>query len=308
MIMSLVSVIVPVYNVALYIERCVRSLMEQTLDDVEFIFVNDATPDNSMEILRRILVEYPYRECRIIENDKNKGLAESRFVGFAIAKGKYIYHCDSDDWLELDLLEKMYVAAEDNYADMVFCAVFKESSNGAIVMDFPYLEENVDNGLLSLRLYDQYAAIWNKLVRRSLYEEHAITNYCGINMMEDTALTYRLRYFSKKTVVINEPLYHYNRMNASSMCATINDKSTANMLELAEKIDAFFKERGEAERFRTVTNYYKFVAKQPILRQNRDIRRWKSVFPESHKDIFKYPQITLLGKIKWWLCAHCSSI
>lgn len=306
--MPLVSVIVPVYNVALYIERCVRSLMEQTIEDIEFIFVNDATPDNSVEILQRILVEYPNRKCRIIENNKNKGLAESRFVGFDAAEGKYIYHCDSDDWLELDMLKIMSDEAERENADIVMCAITKESAAGSIVMDFPYLEENVDNGLLSLRLFDQYAAIWNKLVRRSLYEEYAITNYYGINMMEDTALTYRLRYYSKKTLIVNESLYHYNRMNTSSMCATINDKSIADMLELAEKIDAFFKERGEAERFRTVINYYKFAAKQPILRQNRDLRRWKSVFPESHKDIFKYPQITLLGKIKWWLCAHCLSI
>lgn len=97
-----VSVIIPVYNVEKYIEHCARSLMEQTLMDIEYIFVDDCTPDHSMEILQRVLTDYPERleSIRIIHHTQNSGLATVRNTGLQIAQGEYIIHCDSDDWVE----------------------------------------------------------------------------------------------------------------------------------------------------------------------------------------------------------------
>ena len=103
------SIIVPMYNTEKYIERCARSLFEQTLTGIEFIFVNDCSPDRSLLILKRIIDEYVDRSLviRIIEHEKNMGLAVARTTGLNQAKGEYIIHCDSDDWIETDMYEVM---------------------------------------------------------------------------------------------------------------------------------------------------------------------------------------------------------
>ena len=97
-----VSVIVPIYGVEPYIERCVRSLMEQTYTNCEYIFVDDCTPDASVEILKRVLEDYPNRKqkVKIIQNEKNQGLPQTRKHGFQYATGDFVANVDSDDFVE----------------------------------------------------------------------------------------------------------------------------------------------------------------------------------------------------------------
>ena len=104
-IMPKVSVIVPVYGVERYMERCARSLFEQTLDDIEFIFVDDCSPDRSLDILNEVLEEYVDRQLQtqIVRLDQNGGLPNARKVGLRLATGNYIIHCDSDVWVERDM-------------------------------------------------------------------------------------------------------------------------------------------------------------------------------------------------------------
>ena len=108
--MPKVSVIIPVYNVEKYIEKCARSLFEQTLDDIEYIFIDDCSPDNSMLVLSKVLKSYPKREAqvRIIRNPENKGVAYSRTIGMKAATGEYMIHCDPDDWVDKELYQNMY--------------------------------------------------------------------------------------------------------------------------------------------------------------------------------------------------------
>ena len=117
-----VSVIVPIYNVEKFIARCVKSLMEQSLDRVEYIFIDDATPDNSIVILKEVLSYYPQRSlhCQIIKHEKNNGLPAARNTGLSLAKGQYIFHCDSDDFVEHDMLKFMYEKAVETQADIVW--------------------------------------------------------------------------------------------------------------------------------------------------------------------------------------------
>lgn len=121
--LPLVSVIVPVYRAEKFIQQCARSLFEQTLEEMEFIFVNDCTPDSSMVILREIIKEYPNRarQVRIVEHDQNKGSATARNTGLDNARGSYIIYCDSDDWVEREMYEKMIKKAFDDKADIVGC-------------------------------------------------------------------------------------------------------------------------------------------------------------------------------------------
>ena len=99
-----VSIIIPVYNVAPYIERCARSLFEQTLDDIEYIFVDDCTPDLSVDIIKRTLDRYPNRkeQVRIIKQQENKGCPAARNLAVQLANGEFIFHVDADDYIEPD--------------------------------------------------------------------------------------------------------------------------------------------------------------------------------------------------------------
>ena len=96
-----VSVIVPIYKVERFIARCVTSLMKQTLQDVEYIFVDDATPDQSLSILQEVLVAYPERKkyVKILHHKDNQGLPAARNTGLEVSEGEYIFHCDSDDYV-----------------------------------------------------------------------------------------------------------------------------------------------------------------------------------------------------------------
>ena len=106
---SRVSIITPIFKVRNFIERCVCSLFEQTLQDVEYIFVDDASPDDSIEILKSCIERYPERKAQvtILTHEQNKGLPAARNTGLAVATGEYVFHCDSDDFVETDMLEEM---------------------------------------------------------------------------------------------------------------------------------------------------------------------------------------------------------
>ena len=97
--MPKVSVIVPIYNVSLYVEKCARSLMEQTLEDIEYIFVDDCTPDNSLQILEETIKDYPHRQrqIKIVRHEVNRGLTSARNSGLSCVTGDYVAHCDSVD-------------------------------------------------------------------------------------------------------------------------------------------------------------------------------------------------------------------
>ena len=110
-----VSIVIPVYNAALYLEQCVRSLMMQTHQNIEYLFVDDASSDRSIYLLRSLIDQYPSRkdQCKIFESDVNKGVAFSRRLGMKNATGDYIIQVDSDDYVAPDFIEKMLEKALD---------------------------------------------------------------------------------------------------------------------------------------------------------------------------------------------------
>lgn len=109
-----ISVVVPIYNVAQYIERCAHSLFAQTYKDIEYIFVDDCSPDNSIELLKKVLLFYPQRKkyVHIYAHEKNQGLVAARQTGISHVKGKYIICFDSDDWVNTDIVQLLYDEAK----------------------------------------------------------------------------------------------------------------------------------------------------------------------------------------------------
>lgn len=222
-----VSVIVPIYNSALYLEKCLQSLFRQTLDSIEYIFIDDCSTDLSLDILKKTIRSFNDRsDCvRIIEHDLNKGVAVSRSEGVRMATGRWIIHCDSDDILEENAYEKLVSAGETYNADIVGCGfvVFgneiKEYSakEPVGVVDFKWAMSAI-GGSDKNRLM---GSLWNKLIKRELWEDVIIPE--GLSYCEDIAVLFQILQKKPRIYYIGDKLYHY-RIHPTSLISTKDDR------------------------------------------------------------------------------------
>lgn len=207
--MPKVSVIIPVYGVEKYIERCARSLFEQTLDDIEYLFIDDCTPDQSIEILNRVLDEYPQRKNQVIIHrmEKNSGQAAVRKWGMLNATGDYIIHCDSDDWVDVSMYEKMYNKAIEECSDVVVCDYVV--TDGEKILDSVKGSGDTDVSKFIQRLLFQRDSwsLCNKLFNRLVCYKDLI--YPEGNMGEDMALCIQSMLQCKRMSYISELYYNY---------------------------------------------------------------------------------------------------
>ncbi|MBD5292635.1 MAG: glycosyltransferase family 2 protein [Bacteroides sp.] len=222
-----VSVLIPVYGVEKYIEKCVKSLFEQTIQEgIEFIFVDDATPDNSISIIERTLLDYPQRinQVRIIHNKKNLGLADTRVVALKAARGEYVIHCDSDDWVDVTMYEKLYQEALLSNADIVGCNSIHVFKKGETVNKENFL---LPKNILLSKLIKRKGVIdgylWNRLIRRDFYIRHMFKARSRTTLFEDMAVTVPMHALSDKVAYVNESLYYYRRTDDSTMSAELSE-------------------------------------------------------------------------------------
>lgn len=206
---ELISIIVPVYNVENYLERCLQSLINQTYKNIEIVCVNDGSTDNSLNILN----DFQKKDSRIkIISQENQGLSEARNVGIKNSSGKYIGFVDSDDWVDLDYYEKLYNALIDSKSDFA-CANTKFFDNGKISYIkfqqnhiFSELDKKIDNY--------KNGSVWDKLYKKSLFLDNDIKFIKG-RYFEDNIVLLQLSYYSKKVVTINSVSYYYFNNNNS---------------------------------------------------------------------------------------------
>ncbi len=218
-----VSVIIPVYGTEKFIARCAESLMKQTLGDVEFIFVNDCTKDSSIEVLQSVLDRCPERkhQVKIVSHEANNGLPAARNTGLAIASGEYVYHCDSDDYLETDMLECLYDAAVSNEADFVWSDYFLNHEHCEHPMKQPSYDTPIDT-LKGMLVGAMKYNVWNKLIRRKIYNVNGISFPEGNTMGEDMTIMMLMPYV-KKVAYVQRALYHYVRYNANAITMQYTD-------------------------------------------------------------------------------------
>lgn len=242
-----VSILVPVYGVERYIERCTRSLFEQTYDNLEFIFVDDCTPDKSIEVLINTMNDYPNRskQIRIIHHEKNKGLSGARHTAISNATGEFIIHVDSDDWLDLDSIERLVDKQLETGADIVSANTIKEGGIKTEVAKIPDISDprKMIAVYLSSNLSHQ---VCGRLIRRSLYSIIKGPK-TGVDNGEDTQTMPQLFYYSHKLANVNRPLYHYFIANEGSLThikgKTVNGRHEIELLESAIYVRDFFKDK-----------------------------------------------------------------
>ena len=214
-----VSVIIPVYNVAPYVERCLLSVLNQTWQDMEVLVVNDCTPDNSMEIVRRVVADHPRGTIvRILEHEVNRGLSAARNTGIRAATGDYLYFLDSDDYLPSDSIENLAGPAAQCHADFVI-GNYKVTGS-----DYWAPPLRLSTGLyagneviLSAYLQDKwYVMAWNKLVRKDWLYDNRLFFEEGI-VHEDDLWSFRLACRAERMYVVNAVSYYYDMQPQSIM-------------------------------------------------------------------------------------------
>ena len=242
-----VSVCIPVYGVEKYIEKCARSLFEQTMQDgLELVFVNDCTPDKSIEILEQVLSEYPNRKAltKIINLPENGGVGRARRIAIENCTGEYIIHCDPDDWVELDMYEKMYHAAKEADADMVYCDYVREMPDGKSLEEKKNNEIfNVDEYIIASIERKVMVALWNHLYKQSIAQKDCST-FCpdSIGYGEDLMRNLFMLNRTKKIIKIKENLYHY-RCTSNSITNNINIKSLQSMIQTQKILEDHFSDK-----------------------------------------------------------------
>lgn len=241
--MPKVSVIVPVYNVEKFLPRCLDSIINQTLKDIEIICINDGSPDNCLSILE----DYAKKDSRIrIINQENSGPSVSRNKGILMAQGEYIGFVDSDDWLDPDFYEKLYAAAKESDADIAACGIKVYRKYSRVNYMLKYTKEHCVNDLeRKLYLCDvpETCNVWNKIYRTTFIKNNNIEFEVGINFGEDVSFTVEALYYSGNLVIVPATLYNYERRNVNSIVKTKSDKLRRDSEHVHNRMSDFLKSK-----------------------------------------------------------------
>ncbi len=235
--MTDISIIVPIYNAEKYLNKCIKSLINQTKEELEFILVNDGSIDTSEEIVK----SYKDKRIKYFKNP-NQGIGKTRNFGIDKATGKYIMFLDSDDYLREDACKTLYNKAEEEKLDLVICNFYREEEDKPLeeikMKEFnnTTLKEN-KNLLLDINL-----SPWNKLYKRSLLEKNKI-KFVEDLKYEDAPFVIEAMYKAKKIGLVNKPLNYYVIHNNSE--TTVRDKRVFDIIEIVDRIRKYFANRKE---------------------------------------------------------------
>ncbi|CUP97411.1 glycosyltransferase family 2 protein [Clostridium baratii] len=271
----MISVIIPVYNVEKYLEKCINSVLNQTYKDLEIILVDDGSTDNSGKICDK----YKLLDSRIkVIHKENGGLSDARNHGLDIASGEYIAFLDSDDWIDKNLYYILYKLSKDHNTDITVCnfkKVYTEDeklnlkSNNLITYTSLEALEALYN-----KNYIQMIVAWNKLYKRSLFKENKYP--CG-KIHEDEFLTPVLLNESKKIVYIDTELIYYRQRSESIMNSSFNVKRL-DLLDALEFRINYYKNNNlfelydkEKKRLANSIIYFYYLVKKSDLQNKKNI-------------------------------------
>lgn len=242
--MPKVTIIVPIYNVEKYLKKCIESLVNQTLQEIEIILVNDGSTDSSAEIAK----EYQKRfEKKIIYLEKeNGGLSDARNFAISFAKGEYIAFLDSDDYVEKDTYENMYKIAKKENSDMVECDFYWEYPN-KVKIDTGEIYYSKKEMLEKVRVI-----AWNKLIRREIVQKRKIEFPKGYRY-EDVEFTYKLIPYLDKVSFLKEPCIHYVQRE-NSISNSQNEK-TKEIFYVLNNVIEFYRENNLYDKYEEQLEY-----------------------------------------------------
>lgn len=239
-----ITIAVPIYGVEKYIARCANSLFQQSYQNIEYIFVNDCTKDNSIQILKDVIDNYPNRknQVKIINHKQNRGLGAARNTAVENATGDFIIWVDSDDYIK---------------RETVSLSIKKQIVSDADIVTFDYLEDfgdkvidhhavfpnTIEDWKIKTIARQTVTMIWCRLIRLSLYKDYNISVREGNDMGEDYQVITKLFYHANKAVGLNEQLYVYNRANEISYRNSFSVTKTIQSLNSVDIVCTYFKDK-----------------------------------------------------------------
>ncbi len=293
--LSLVSITVPVYCVEKYIERCARSIMEQTYTNLEVIFVDDCSPDHSIEILQKVVSDYPQRNVKIVRQDRNRGLAAARNKGLSVATGEYIMFADSDDWIEPDQIEMMVGVIDKRGLDVVYCDYFEDYPDHEDFVNQNSGDDNIDC-IRAMLTGKMHGSLCNKIYRMSALRESGIREIEGANMYEDICLNLRFFATTKKIGYLHKAFYHYTQNVSNSITHDIVNidkkrKTALQKIHNAAVASEYLIKKGLAHLVAHEMNEWKLLIKNELIQDNSEysLLRWIVTFPEADSAIWYAP-------------------
>lgn len=241
---SLVTIVVPIYNVEKYLEKCLNSIIKQTYKNLEIICVDDGSPDNSIEILNI----FAKKDSRIkIIRQENQGLSGARNTGINNATGKYIMFIDSDDWIELDMVELMVTKMKKSNLDLVICGTFnnlseKEYKTNNLDKIKKYIKNKTD-GVSYFKIVTSKTNLFtasscNKIYRLNLLKKEQLF-FPEKRLYEDLLFSFKYLIYSKNIDIVEKPLYHYFTKREGSITNTLNLKDSNDTLFTLQNLKEF---------------------------------------------------------------------
>ncbi len=238
--MPKISVIVPVYNVEVFLKDCLDSLVNQTLNDIEIICINDGSTDNSLDILNDYAEKY---KRIIVYSQENAGISSARNKGLELAKGEYISFVDSDDWISKDFYEKLYEKAASNKADIA-AGNIEYYQEGKFIKDNYLskktfaLDKNVISSINDKQKFTYSVVVWNKIYKRELIKNTGLKFPAGMKF-EDNFFTF-LIIFSASVIVTESSVTYYYRINKNSiMCTAFSTNAMFDIFKVLSETTKF---------------------------------------------------------------------
>ena len=220
-----VSVLVPVYGVERFIGRCARSLFEQTYHNIEYIFADDCSPDDSIGVLKTIIAEYPDRanSVHILYHDHNRGVSAARNTIMDSCTGDFFFYVDPDDWIELDSIELLVNKQLETDADIITpnrYSEIKDRTTEYLSGGYDLDRDSALNAILDTKISH---ILTGRLIRTSLIKDNNLRFAEGVNLDEDFQICAPVFYYAKSVSGVPNYIYHYDRTNESSYTHHITD-------------------------------------------------------------------------------------
>ncbi len=280
-----VSILIPFFKVEPYVGRCVESVFSQTYQNIEYVFVNDCTPDKSMEIIHALILKYGFEEkCKMIVHEKNQGISASRNDCLDNMTGDFFLFIDADDYIDKEMVELLVAEAVKENADISGCGYIEEYPDRNI--EFPQrYTNNHDEMMQAITLLTIKGVMWKLLVRSNIVKEHRneVRFILNRNIVDDYFFCCQIFYYAKRFAGVNRCMYHWIQYNPNNYTHTTSFavESQAAAIRLTE---SFYREKGVYDIVKNQLLQRKFILKLPLLLDKRcyNINKWRSLFPESN--------------------------
>jgi glycosyltransferase involved in cell wall biosynthesis len=298
-----VSILVPFYKVENYVGRCVESLFTQTYKNIEYVFVNDCTPDGSMEVINEKIDKYGMNDkCKMIIHNQNQGISASRNDCLDNMTGDFFLFIDSDDYIDKDMVELLVDAAIKEDADISGCGYIEEFADHSVEHPQKYTNDHGEM-MRAITLLTIKGVMWKLLVRSTIVTEHKdeVRFIPDRNMVDDYFFCCQIFYYAKRFASVDRCMYHWIQYNPNNYTHT-TVFAVESQAAAIRKTEDFYREKGVYDVVKTELIQRKFISKLPLLfdKECIDVVRWRNLFPESN-NVWKNMSFSLGNKMLFLL-------